>query len=86
MVGHLQLLGPAGDAHRAVHHRVHHGADSTFTTAYDADQNPATLTEPGGAIITDTYNNDDELTGQSAAGAETPPARPGRSATTPTAT
>ena len=45
-------------------------ATSTFTTAYDADKNPATETEPGGVTITDTYNNLDELTGQSATGAD----------------
>jgi large repetitive protein len=47
-------------------------ATSTFTTAYDADQNPVTLTEPGATAVTvtSTYNNLGELTGQSGAGAE----------------
>ena len=45
-------------------------ANSTFTTAYDADGRPVTETEPGGVTVTDTYNNLDELTGQSATGAD----------------
>ena len=45
-------------------------ANSTFTTAYDADQNPVTETEPGGVSVTDTYNKVDELTGQSGTGAD----------------
>ncbi len=47
-------------------------ATSTFTTAYDADQNPVTLTEPGSSpvMVTDTYNKVDELTGQSGSGAD----------------
>ena len=47
-------------------------ATSTFTTAYDADQNPVTLTEPGTSpvTVTSTYNKLDELTGQSGTGAE----------------
>ena len=45
-------------------------ANSTFTTAYDADGNPVTLTEPGGVTITSTYNNVGELTGQSGTGAD----------------
>ena len=32
-------------------------ANSVFTTAYDADQNPVTQSEPGGVTVTDTYNN-----------------------------
>ena len=57
-------------------------ANSTFTTAYDADGRPVTQTEPGGVTVTDTYNNVDELTGQSGAGRRRGHARPGRSATT----
>jgi large repetitive protein len=49
-----------------------------FTTAYDADGNPVTETEPGGVTVTNTYNNVDELTGQSGTGAN--------AATTPTRT
>ena len=45
-------------------------ANSTFTTAYDADQNPVTESEPGGVTVTDTYNKLDELTGQSGSGAD----------------
>jgi RHS repeat-associated protein len=45
-------------------------ANSTFTTAYDADQHPVTLSEPGGVTVTSTYNSLSELTGQSAAGAD----------------
>jgi RHS repeat-associated protein len=45
-------------------------ANTTFTTSYDADQNPVTETEPGGVTLTDTYNNVDELTGQSGTGAD----------------
>ena len=45
-------------------------ANSTFTLAYDADQNPVTETEPGGVTVSSTYNNVDELTGQSGTGAD----------------
>jgi RHS repeat-associated protein len=45
-------------------------ANSTFTTAYDANGRPVTETQPGGVTVTDTYNNLDELTGQSATGAD----------------
>jgi len=45
-------------------------ADSTVTTAYDADGRPATVTEPGGVTVADSYNNVGELTGQSGAGAD----------------
>ncbi len=45
-------------------------ADSTFTTAYDADGRPVTQTEPGGVTVTDTYNNVGELTGQAGSGAD----------------
>ena len=45
-------------------------ASSTFTTAYNADGNPVTLTEPGGVTLTSTYNSVGELTGQSGAGAD----------------
>jgi RHS repeat-associated protein len=44
-------------------------ADSTFTTSYNADGNPVQLSEPGGITVTDTYNNMQELTGQSGTGA-----------------
>ncbi len=49
-------------------------ANSTFTTAYDADQRPVTLTEPGAVTVTSTYNNVGELTGQSGSGADAPTA------------
>ncbi len=45
-------------------------ANSTFTLAYDADQNPVTETEPGGVTVASTYNNLGELTGQSGTGAD----------------
>ena len=45
-------------------------ANSTFTTAYNADGSPVTLTEPGGVTLTSTYNNVGELTGQSGSGAD----------------
>ena len=45
-------------------------ADSTFTTAYDADGRPATKTEPGGVTITDSYDSVGDLTGQSGSGAD----------------
>lgn len=46
-------------------------ADSTFTTAYDADERPVTLTELGGVTVTSSYNGvGEQLTGQSATGAE----------------
>ena len=45
-------------------------ANSVFTTAYDADQNPVTESEPGGVTVTDTYNKLDELTGQSGSDAD----------------
>jgi RHS repeat-associated protein len=44
--------------------------NSTFTLAYDADQNPVTETEPGGVTVSSTYNNLGELTGQSGTGAD----------------
>ena len=44
--------------------------DSTFTTVYDGDGRPATVTEPGGVTVTDSYNKLEELTGQSGAGAD----------------
>ncbi len=44
-------------------------ADSTFTTSYNADGDPAQLSEPGGITITDSYNTMQELTGQSGTGA-----------------
>jgi RHS repeat-associated protein len=47
-------------------------ATSTFTTAYDADQNPVTLSEPDGVTVYDTYNKVGELTGQAGDGAAAP--------------
>jgi large repetitive protein len=45
-------------------------ADSTYTTAYDADGRPLSETEPGGVTVSDAYNNVGELTGQSGSGAD----------------
>ncbi|MGW3983876.1 LamG-like jellyroll fold domain-containing protein [Streptomyces mirabilis] len=45
-------------------------ADSTFTTAYDADGRPATRTAPGGVSVTTGYDNVGNVTTQSGAGAE----------------
>lgn len=45
-------------------------ADSTFTTAYDADGNPVSQTAPGGVTLTDSYNSMGDLTGQSGSGAD----------------
>jgi RHS repeat-associated protein len=45
-------------------------ADSTFTTGYDADGNPAAETEPGGVTLTDSYDTMGDLTGQSGSGAD----------------
>jgi large repetitive protein len=45
-------------------------ANSTFTTTYDADGNPVSVSEPGGVMLTGTYNNMGELTGQSGSGAD----------------
>jgi RHS repeat-associated protein len=44
-------------------------ANSTFTTAYDADGRPVTLTEPGGVSVTDSYDSMGDVTGQSGSGA-----------------
>jgi len=52
-------------------------ADSTWTTSYNADGQPASLTEPGGATVTDSYDQMGDLSEQTGAGA---------SATTPTRT
>jgi RHS repeat-associated protein len=49
-------------------------ADGTFTTSYDKDGNPVTLSEPGGVTVTSTYNDLDELTGQAGTGADAPTA------------
>jgi RHS repeat-associated protein len=49
-------------------------ADSTWTTAYDENGRPATITEPGGVTVTDSYDNENQLTGQSATGADAPTA------------
>ncbi|HEY7811741.1 MAG TPA: LamG-like jellyroll fold domain-containing protein, partial [Nakamurella sp.] len=45
-------------------------ANSTFTTAYNADGNPVTVTKPGGVTLTSTYNSVGEMTGQSGSGAD----------------
>ncbi|HUN33682.1 MAG TPA: LamG-like jellyroll fold domain-containing protein [Trebonia sp.] len=45
------------------------GADSTFTTSYDADGNPVSEQEPGGVTLTDGYDNMGDLTSQSGTGA-----------------
>ena len=52
-------------------------ANSTFTLAYDADQDPVSEIEPGGVTVSSTYNNLGELTGQSGTGADA--ATPARS-------
>ena len=49
-------------------------ADSTFTTAYDADGHPVTETAPGGVSTAYTYDAAGNLTGQSGSGAEAPTA------------
>ncbi len=49
-------------------------ANSTFTTAYNADGEPVTETEPGGAAISSSYNNMGDLTGQTGSGADAPTA------------
>jgi large repetitive protein len=48
-------------------------AQGTFTTSYDADGDPVTETEPGSISVTDTYNDMQELTGQSGTGAQAAP-------------
>ncbi|MFI9384800.1 LamG-like jellyroll fold domain-containing protein [Kutzneria sp. NPDC052558] len=45
-------------------------ADSTFTTAYDADGEPVTQTQPGGVTITASYDGVGNMTGQTGAGAD----------------
>ncbi|WP_232241240.1 LamG-like jellyroll fold domain-containing protein [Kutzneria sp. 744] len=45
-------------------------ADSTFTTAYDADGEPVTQTQPGGVTITASYDGVGNLTGQTGSGAD----------------
>jgi RHS repeat-associated protein len=49
-------------------------ADSTFTTAYDADGQPVSQTQPGGVTATATYDQMGNLTGQSGSGADAPTA------------
>ena len=49
-------------------------ADSTFTTAYDADGRPVTQNQPGGVTVTDAYDSVGDLTGQSGTGADAPTA------------
>ncbi|MBS2963234.1 hypothetical protein KGA66_09265 [Actinocrinis puniceicyclus] len=45
-------------------------AQSTVTTAYDADGRPVTQTQPGGVSITAGYDNNGNLTSQSGSGAD----------------
>ncbi|MFF3911464.1 LamG-like jellyroll fold domain-containing protein [Streptomyces sp. NPDC001848] len=45
-------------------------ADSTFTTAYDADGRPVTQTQPGGVSVTTAYDNLGNVTSQSGTGAD----------------
>ncbi|MGW2696099.1 LamG-like jellyroll fold domain-containing protein [Streptomyces sp. NPDC001296] len=45
-------------------------ADSTSTTAYDADGRPTTRTAPGGVSVTTGYDNIGNVTSQSGTGAE----------------
>ena len=45
-------------------------AQGTFTAAYDASGRLATVTQPGGVTLADTYNSAGELTGQSGSGAD----------------
>ncbi|HUZ38225.1 MAG TPA: LamG-like jellyroll fold domain-containing protein, partial [Streptosporangiaceae bacterium] len=45
-------------------------AQGTFTAAYDANGRLATVTQPGGVTLADTYNSVGELTGQSGSGAD----------------
>ncbi|GAB2699202.1 LamG-like jellyroll fold domain-containing protein [Kitasatospora kifunensis] len=47
-------------------------ADRTYTTAYDQDSHPVTVTEPGGIAITRTYDAAGRVTGQSGTGGEAP--------------
>jgi RHS repeat-associated protein len=49
-------------------------ANSTTTVAYNGDQQPVTVTEPGGVTVSDTYNSMGDLTGQSGTGASAPTA------------
>ena len=49
-------------------------ANSTTTIAYNGDQQPVTVTEPGGVTVTDTYDSMGEVTGQSGSGASAPTA------------
>jgi RHS repeat-associated protein len=49
-------------------------AQGTFTAAYDANANLTSLSEPGGVSITNTFNNMNQLTGQSGSGADAPTA------------
>jgi len=45
-------------------------SQGTFSTAYDADGNPVSVSQPGGVSVSSTYNNMGELTGQSGSGAD----------------
>jgi RHS repeat-associated protein len=49
-------------------------ANSTFTTAYDANGRPVSLSSPGGVQVTSSYSAMGDLTGQSGAGADAPTA------------
>lgn len=44
-------------------------ADRTWTTAYNADSQPATVTQPGGITLTDGYDQLGDLTAESGSGA-----------------
>ncbi|HEV2370630.1 MAG TPA: LamG-like jellyroll fold domain-containing protein [Streptosporangiaceae bacterium] len=46
------------------------GGQPTSTTSYDAGGNPVQETEPGGVTLASTFNNMNELSGQSATGAQ----------------
>jgi large repetitive protein len=46
--------------------------DRTFTTAYDATGQVATLSSPGGVTVTNTYNSIGKLTSQTGSGADAP--------------
>jgi YD repeat-containing protein len=49
-------------------------ADSTFTTAYDADGRPVTVTQPGAVTTTAGYDQMGNLTSQAGTGADAPTA------------
>ena len=49
-------------------------ANSTFTTAYDADGDPVTESAPGGVSVSNTYDTVGNLAGQTGIGADAPTA------------